>query len=443
MAIRQKIRTISVIERREIMETFIPYIIIGLSFYSVLRLAVYSVSSNMHAIQQHGQAKIRAKDYYRPKISIIVPAHNESAVIERTLSSLLNVRYPRSRIEIIVANDGSSDDTARKVRSFAARHKKELTIRLVSRPNRGKAAAMNYAIQYRATGQLIMCLDADSIIHPDCVVKSVQYFRDTKVLATASNVNIIENGTLLGLIQRFEYLFSHHFKRSHTLLNMEYIIGGVGSTFRRTTLNQVQLYDSDTLTEDIDLTMKIIANKGNRDYKIIFAADAITYTEPVQSYRGLIKQRYRWKYGRLQTFYKNRSLFFSRQAKHNKQLTWFLMPTTLLYEIFTLLEPFIIVYIISICIQTRDISTVLTAASIFTMLITANVWASTHVPVRDRIRLSFYAPAMYIGMYALTFVEYSTAALSAMRLHKLARSLKSKHTTWKSPIRNAGASLSI
>lgn len=109
------------------METIIPYIIIGLSFYSVVRLAVYSVSSNIHAIQQHGQSKIRAKDYYRPKISIIVPAHNESAVIERTLTSLLSVRYPRSRIEIIVANDGSSDDTARKVRSFAARHKKELT----------------------------------------------------------------------------------------------------------------------------------------------------------------------------------------------------------------------------------------------------------------------------------------------------------------------------
>ncbi|RYX78445.1 glycosyltransferase family 2 protein [bacterium] len=425
------------------MEPAIAYMVIGLSFYSIVRLAVYSVSSNIHAIQQHSQSKIRAKDYYRPRISIIVPAHNESAVIERTLSSLLNVRYPRSRIEIIVANDGSSDDTARKVRSFAARHKKELTIRLVSRPNRGKAAAMNYAIRHRATGQLIMCLDADSIIHPDCVVKSVQYFRNKKVLATASNVNIIENGTLLGLIQRFEYLFSHHFKRSHTLLNMEYIIGGVGSTFRRTTLNQVQLYDSDTLTEDIDLTMKIIANKGNKEYRIIFAADAITYTEPVLSYKGLIKQRYRWKYGRLQTFYKNRSLFFSRQTKHNKQLTWFLMPTTLLYEILTLLEPLIIIYIISIVIQTRDTTTIFTAAGIFTALITANIWASTHVPIRDRIRLSFYAPAMYIGMYALTFVEYSTAMLSVIRIHKIARSLKSKHTTWKSPVRNADASVSI
>src|SRR3990167_10489275 len=99
MAIRQKIRTISVIERREIMENFIPYIIIGLSFYSVLRLAVYSVSSNMHAIQQHSQAKIRAKDYYRPTISIIVPAHNESTVIERTLSSLLRSEEHTSELQ--------------------------------------------------------------------------------------------------------------------------------------------------------------------------------------------------------------------------------------------------------------------------------------------------------------------------------------------------------
>lgn len=425
------------------MEYVIPYLIIGLSFYSILRLAVYSVSSNIHTIQQHKLGKVRAMDYYRPKISIIVPAHNEAQVIERTLSSLLEIKYPRSRIEVIVANDGSSDDTARKVRSFAARHRSKLTIRLVSRPNRGKAAAMNYAMQHRAKGQLVMCLDADSIIHPDCVIRSVQYFRDKSVVATASNVNIIENNTILGLVQRFEYLFSHHFKRSHTLLNMEYIIGGVGSTFRRSTLDQVKLYDSDTMTEDIDLTMKIIAQKGNKDHKVIFAADAITYTEPVLSYKGLIRQRYRWKYGRLQTFYKNRSLFFSKQSKHNKQLTWFLMPTTLLYELLTLLEPFIIIYIMVICIQTQDISTVIMAASVFTALITANIWASTHVTVRDRIRLSFYAPAMYVAMYLLTFVEYFTAVLSVLHLHKLPRSLQSKHTIWKSPVRNADARLGV
>lgn len=424
------------------MEYILPYLIIGLSFYSLLRLAVYSVSSNIHTIQQYKQGKVRAKDYYRPKISIVVPAHNEAAVIERTLSSLLSVKYPRSRIEVIVANDGSSDDTARKVKSFAARHRSQMKIRLVSRPNRGKAAAMNYAIKHRATGQLIMCLDADSLIDTDCVIKSVQHFRDKSVVATASNVNILENGTLLGLVQRFEYLFSHHFKRTHTLLNIEYIIGGVGSTFRRSTLNEVQLYDSDTLTEDIDLTMKIIARKGNKEHKVVFAADAITYTEPVLSYKGLIKQRYRWKYGRLQTFYKNRSLFFSRQSKHNKQLTWFLMPTTLLYELITLLEPFIIMYIIYVCIQTQNISTVLMAAGVFTAMIIANVWASRHVTTRDHIRLSIYAPAMYVAMYMLTFVEYSTAVLSALRLHKLPRSLRSKHTTWKSPVRNANAHLS-
>ena len=78
-----------------------------------------------------------------------------------------------------------------------------------------------------------MCLDGDSTLAPDAVAKSVAYFRDKRVVATASNVNIIPNGTILGLVQRFEYLICHQMKKAQSAFNVEYIIGGIGSMFRR------------------------------------------------------------------------------------------------------------------------------------------------------------------------------------------------------------------
>ncbi len=424
------------------METILQYLVLLTSFYSIIRIAIYSTTSNLQSIRQFHHTASSRSDYYRPRISVIIPAHNEGEVIIRTLKSVMASNYPKSRMEIIVANDGSTDNTAKFVRSFAAKNRNIANIRLVTRSNRGKAEALNYAIKHRATGQLIMCLDADSIVHVDCIKNSAQYFRDKRVATTASNVNIIENGTILGLAQRFEYLFSHHFKKAHTFMNMEYIIGGVGSTFRRSIIEKVSFYDSNTMTEDIDLTMKIIT-LGNKENRIIFAADAITYTEPVLSYKGLLKQRFRWKYGRLQSFYKNRGLFFATDKKYTKQLTWFLLPMTLLYEIGLLIEPLIIGYILYICFVSNDQATVALAICVFTTILILNTWASDHVSIKDRLRLSAYAPAMYIVLYALAIVDYLAMVQSAFKLRGLPESLRSGKTTWKSPVRNASASVRV
>jgi poly-beta-1,6-N-acetyl-D-glucosamine synthase len=419
----------------------LQYLILILSTYSIMRIMVYSLTSNLQTIKQHRQHVLSHQIYYRPFISIIVPAHNEGEVIERTLASIIASDYPKSRMEIIVANDGSTDDTANRVRSFAARHRLIIKISLISRQNRGKAEALNYAIKHRANGSLVMCLDADSLLHKDCIRNSVQYFKDKKVVATASNVNIMENGTLLGLAQRFEYLFSHHFKKAHTFMNMEYIIGGVGSVFRKSILQDVSFYDSDTMTEDIDLTLKIIRG-GNKDRRVIFASNAITYTEPVLSYAGLIKQRFRWKYGRLQSFYKNKQLFFATDKKYSYQLTFFLLPVTVLYEILTLFEPIVIIYILYLCYTTGSIATIIFAMVVFTTIIILNTWASDHLDIKDKFRLSVYAPIMYLLLYALVAVEYCAAIKSLMRLKSLPESLSSKRTTWKSPVRNAKATAS-
>jgi cellulose synthase/poly-beta-1,6-N-acetylglucosamine synthase-like glycosyltransferase len=302
-------------------------------------------------------------------------------------------------------------------------------------PNGGKAHVLNNAIREMATGELVMCLDGDSVLAPDAVRKLVAHFRDPRIIASSSNVNILPNGTLLGLVQRYEYLICHQMKKAHNAFNVEYIIGGIGSMFRRSVLDEVGFYDTNTMTEDIDLTMKIIARKGSRDRSIAFAHDSIAYTEAVPSFRSLVRQRYRWKYGRLQTFYKNYRLFFSTDEKHSRVLSWFFLPFALWQEVVYLVEPVIVTVVVAIAIYYHSPWTLLSAMIIVSGYVIFNILGTAHLSRRDKALLSMMAPVMYVLLYILSVVEYIALLQSIVRLPRLRESISGEQVTWTSPER--------
>ena len=418
---------------------FLALYIVFMSSINLVRMALYLIGSDLYAIK-HLRAKnsLKGKSPYRPRVSIVVPAHNEAKVIEKTMESLIKVKYPKSRLQIIIANDGSKDGTSKIVQKFIKKHKDETNMVLFGQRNGGKANVLNNAIRRMATGTMIMCLDADSLIAPDAVKNAVQYFRDKKVAALASNVNILDNGSILGMAQRFEYLISYHMKKAQTTYNIEYIIGGIGSMFRRKTLEQVNYYDTNTMTEDIDLTMKIIA-QGNKENRVAYASDCITYTEAVPSFKSLINQRFRWKYGRLQTFYKNYNIFFTRSKAHSKGLTWLMLPYSLMLEILFILEPFVVTLILGTSIYYHNQNTILAALMVISGYILINVWSSGHLSVRDRLKLTFFTPPMYVVMYVLSVVEYAALIKTVIKLPDLTKSVSGKRTTWVSPERSGVA----
>jgi cellulose synthase/poly-beta-1,6-N-acetylglucosamine synthase-like glycosyltransferase len=411
----------------------ITAIVIALAVSSLVRMAVYLVGADLNAIRK-ARSKGRVLPAYRPPVSIVVPMHNEGAIVERTLEHLMKVDY--EPLQIIIVDDGSTDDTAERIGMWKIKHDHERHIEAFTKTNGGKADALNTAIRTRATGELIMCLDGDSILAPDAVEKSVAHFTDQHVVATASNVNILRDGTLLGFIQRFEYLVNHHMKKAQTAFNIEYIIGGVGSMFRRETLDEVGYYDTNTMTEDIDLTMKIIARKGNKKNRVMFAADSIVYTEAVPSFRSLIKQRTRWKYGRAQAFYKNWRLFFSRDRKHSLALSWFALPVVVFQEAAMILEPLSVAFIFVIGVMYKSPATILSAVVLMSVFSILNIMGNTHVRLRDRFLISLAAPLMYAGFYAITVVEYVALLYLVTKAHRLRASVSQDQVTWVSPERS-------
>jgi biofilm PGA synthesis N-glycosyltransferase PgaC len=416
----------------------VTYIIV-MSIINLIRMTLYLVGGDIYAIKQLLQKKsLRGRRAYRPTVSLVVPAHNEATVIGKTLEYLARLDYPKSKLQIIIANDGSSDGTSKIVQKFIKSHHGTANISLFGQRNGGKANVLNNAIRRRATGTLIMCLDADSLIAPDAVKKAVEHFRDKRIVALASNVNILDNGTILGMAQRFEYLISYNMKKAQTVYNIEYIIGGIGSMFRKSMLQKVEYYDTNTMTEDIDLTMKIIA-QGNKKHRVAYASDCITYTEAVPSVQSLIRQRFRWKYGRLQTFYKHYTMFFSRSNAYSRGLTWFTLPYSLLLEILFILEPLVVTTIIFTSIYFRNPNTILAAVSVISAYVLVNIWSSSHLTIKDRLRLSFFAPSMYLVMYLMSIVEYAALLQAVIKLPNLTKSLTGKRTTWISPERSGTA----
>ena len=416
--------------------TAITAVIIVLAVANLIRMAVYVVGADVYTIKR---ARSTNSATYRPSVSLVVPMHNEGPIVERTLANLLAIDY--EPLQIIVVDDGSTDDTAARIAAFKMAHDGDggHVIEAFSKTNGGKAHALNTAISTRATGELVMCLDGDSLIAADAVARSVEYFRDERVVATASNVNILPGGKVLGLVQRYEYLISYHMKKAHNLFNVEYIIGGIGSMFRRSVLDEVGGYDTNTMTEDIDLTMKILLARGNKNSRVVYAADALTYTEAVESFRSLVSQRYRWKYGRMQSFLKYGRLFFSTDAKHSRALGWLMLPHAVAQEVLYLAEPIIITTIIAVSIYFHSPWTLVSAIVTISLYIIANILGTAHLSRKDKVVLILASPLMYGFFYLLAVVEYLALLQAIIALPKLRQSISQEKVTWRSPERSGAA----
>jgi biofilm PGA synthesis N-glycosyltransferase PgaC len=407
---------------------FIAYLVLFLSFINLLRMALFLVGSDIYDIKKSLSAKKHqaspvSQRAYSPLVTVLVPAHNEELVLRRNLDSILNSTY--RNIELIIINDSSVDRTYRIARTFQQANKNRFKrIKLLNVNVRGKASALNAGLKH-AKGSLFMCLDADSALTPSALSIAVAQFRNPTLGALSSNVKIFPDKGLLNFFQRIEYLVCYQMKKTETVADIQYIVGGIGSMFRTKVVRKLGWYDTNTITEDIDLSMKIL-NHYKGKYRIGYNPEVVTYTESVHDIKGLIRQRNRWKYGRYQAFLKHRDLFWSKKKGDNKFLSWVYLPYALVSEILYFIEPLVLFLIAYLLVRYGDASIIAGSFLIFTFYTTMNVTGATKgYSMAERLRFIAAAPVAYIGMYVLSIVEYGATIHGFKNLRKIFRNHKS------------------
>ncbi|MEW1949521.1 glycosyltransferase family 2 protein [Pseudarthrobacter sp902506025] len=423
----------------------------GVSILYVVHFGLYLAGANFYDIWQQrrkGLSGIRLPTPYQPEcaatatwtrralpevpglVSIVIAAHNEEAVIVRTLDSIRRSTYPF--FEVFVADDASGDLTGRLVRDYQLRHP-AMDLRIVRmHRNVGKGAALNSVLRRFARGQFVMTLDADSVIQPDAITRALSYFDDPYVAGVAANVQIMEETTALGILQRFEHMIGYRSKKLYSLLNCEFVVGGVASTYRMRVLRKVDFYDTDTVTEDIGLSAKI-THLGNRRFRMVYGADVVAKTEGVLTFRALAKQRYRWKYGSIQNLIKYRSMTLNPSRRYSRTLAYYRMPTAVLSEFTLLVSPLAWTYAVYWSLATYTPALIIGSYATITAYTLLTVLMDENLSPRERTRLCMYAPTAYFLFYIMDLVQLAAAVRCIVRSPGLVR--RPEINTWKSPQR--------
>jgi cellulose synthase/poly-beta-1,6-N-acetylglucosamine synthase-like glycosyltransferase/peptidoglycan/xylan/chitin deacetylase (PgdA/CDA1 family)/spore germination protein YaaH len=234
---------------------------------------------------------------YQPLVSVVIPAHNEESAIEATVRSALASEYPR--LEVVVVDDGSMDRTAE---ILDTRFGTDPRVRIHHQVNRGKPAALNQALTM-ASGEIVVTIDADTIVHPAAIGRLVRHFADPRTAAVAGNVKVGNRTSWITRWQALEYITSQNMeKRAFDLLNCITVVPGALGAWRAEAVRNLGGFAADTLAEDTDLTISL----RRRGWRISYDEEAAAYTEAPETPRLLIRQRFRWTYGTLQSVWKHR-----------------------------------------------------------------------------------------------------------------------------------------
>jgi cellulose synthase/poly-beta-1,6-N-acetylglucosamine synthase-like glycosyltransferase len=240
-----------------------------------------------------------------PYFSIVVPVKNEEHVIDRLLDSLSTLNYPLNKKEVIIVEDGSTDKTRDICTNYAKEHP---NVKILNKTlSNGKPSALNFGLAH-AKGDIIAIFDADNVPAHDALSAVVEYFEDPKVAAVqgrTASINPKEN-MLTQFISYEEAVWCEAYLRGKDVLNLFVHLKGSCQFIRRDILEQLQGFDEAVLSEDMEISARLVEN----DYKIRYASDVVALQESPSDLKTLFKQRTRWfrgtmevafKYGRLMT----------------------------------------------------------------------------------------------------------------------------------------------
>ncbi len=300
---------------------FLLYLFFSAIFLAMGRIVLIGILALKQYSEDKKEKGERATNTDLPPVSIIVPAYNEEVTAIKTIQSLLLTKY--ENFEIIFIDDGSKDKTFEIV---SAAYQNNAMVKILTKPNGGKATALNFGISH-ASYDFVICIDADTQLKDDAVYHLMTYFTDDEIGAVAGTVKVGNENNLITRWQSIEYITAQNMdRRAFDLINSITVVPGAIGAFRKSAIEQAGGFTYDTLAEDCDLTMRIL----KRGYIVKNCAEALAYTEAPESINMLLKQRFRWSFGVMQSFWKNRNALFNKKYKYFGMVG---MPNILIFQI--------------------------------------------------------------------------------------------------------------
>ena len=268
---------------------------------------------------------------YAPRVAVLIPAYNEEKVIVRTIRSVMMSNY--KNIRIIVIDDGSKDRTYDVAREAYPNDIASGRLTVLTKPNGGKADALNYALEH-TDEEIYVGIDADGVIAHDAITNLVPHFANPQIGAVAGNAKVGNRVNLWTRWQALEYITSQNFeRRALDLFDVVMVVPGAIGAWRTVAVKEGGGYHSNTVAEDADLTMNLL----EQGYSVIYEDRSLAFTEAPVNMDGLMRQRFRWSFGILQAIFKHRGAI----SKH-RAMGLFALPNILIFQILLpLLSPFI------------------------------------------------------------------------------------------------------
>lgn len=253
-------------------------------------------------------AAARVPSLEAPTVCIAVPCFNESKSVAETLRSLLVLDYPKERLEIIVVDDGSTDDTFAVAKQFETAPGVYPSVRVVRKENGGKHSALNLALG-ETRAELIGCLDADSTVEPDALARAAAALSETSVAAVTPGIHVKETRTFFQKLQHVEYRLSIFNRSAFAALGSVFITPGPFTIFRTEAVRDVGGWHYAHSTEDMEIALRL----QERGYRIVNNPLVTVHTSAPRTLPALFRQRVRWSYGFLRNAFEYRHMLGNRR----------------------------------------------------------------------------------------------------------------------------------
>lgn len=322
------------------------FLVINLVSSALLLSAAVDLWIHVRQVRGESRWRVLGSDV-APRVTVLSPAYNEAATIVANLEACLGLQY--ANVEVIVTNDGSTDETFEIVREHFAlepihpifdrriatapiraiyRSARQPALLLIDKENGGRADALNAGLDL-ASGDLVCAIDADTLIEPDALQRMVRPFLvSDDVLAAGGTIRVVNGCTvqagrvidvrmppkLIAGLQVLEYLRAFIIGRlGWNRLGGNLIISGAFGLFRREAVVNAGGYTQDSIGEDIELVVRLRRHgyETGGPTRIDFIPDPVAWTQVPESLRVLGRQRDRWHRGLADTLWRHRRLLFN------------------------------------------------------------------------------------------------------------------------------------